>query len=321
MEGDTKALPSTAGTEMSSTTSRRPRRRVSGDGGCTSARNSTNGSARGGSTIHGNGLYGAMTSTNSGARSMNGSTVSSINNATVGGGRRRSAPPAANGYGSNSLATTVDSVDRATGAPNARANNAHHNGVRSGSSDIVHTLQTKSASTNVIERNDGHRQQVQQRVSARESIAASTATTSNRQSASPTSATKARQENVEPRPGRSQELCSHRRLSPRSSPCGREEAYDIAEGRGGRSTGGGEALGVSNAGRSLSGRAGSGEDGGLAEAAVAASAARRRSLGSSGDWSGGQRRAGGRGVEESRGSAVTVADSVISRATARRGRW
>lgn len=47
---------------------------------------------------------------------------------------------------------------------------------------------------------------------------------------------------------------------------------------------------------------------GLVEAAAAASAARRRSVGK-------------QGGDASRDSAVTVADSVISRATARRGRW
>lgn len=54
---------------------------------------------------------------------------------------------------------------------------------------------------------------------------------------------------------------------------------------------------------------------GLAEAAAAASAARRRSVGRGGGVG-----EGGEG-DVSRGSTATVADSVISRATARRGRW
>lgn len=54
--------------------------------------------------------------------------------------------------------------------------------------------------------------------------------------------------------------------------------------------------------------------GGLAEAAAAASAARRRSMQ-------GARGGGAGGGDMSKGSAITVADSVISRSTARRGRW
>lgn len=100
---------------------------------------------------------------------------------------------------------------------------------------------------------------------------------------------------------------------PRSAPSaesfpGGLNAFD-AKGRG---TPDGPLRGLGAKGGVFAANAGmAGSGGGLGEAVAAASAARRRTI------------EGRRGGEEdaSRASVVTVADSVISRATARRGRW
>eukprot|EP00903_Cladosiphon_okamuranus_P010426 g9862.t1 len=101
----------------------------------------------------------------------------------------------------------------------------------------------------------------------------------------------------------------------RGYPDGRAAAAAVASApcHAGKSDGGG---GDGERPQNITGLRGGCQRGGLVEAAVAASAARRRSME-------GEEGAGGTGggVDMSKGSAITVAESVISRSTARRGRW
>lgn len=101
-----------------------------------------------------------------------------------------------------------------------------------------------------------------------------------------------------------------RRPSPGRTSCRDSEAYSVGGesscgGRGGGGGGGGWQNSEGSFSASVVGA--SGRE--LAEIVTAASATDRRGFG------------GGPGRDVSRGSATSVADSVISRATARRGRW
>eukprot|EP00752_Nemacystus_decipiens_P008894 g7939.t1 len=96
----------------------------------------------------------------------------------------------------------------------------------------------------------------------------------------------------------------------RGCPDGRAAAAAAAPCHAGKSGGGGG--GGDHRPQNITGLRSYQGGGGLVEAAAAASAARRRSMQMQGE--------GGR-ADVSKGSAMTVADSVISRSTARRGRW
>lgn len=316
VEGDINALPLDVGQEKTATSTkslhRSGHRRLGGGGGSSnngsaSARdNSTNGSIASSVYSKRNGAYGT-TSSNSGNTNGMGKMPRRTSSSSTRSNNTGCHNSSSSGQGGGRASIRV------TGGPSARFNGG------GGGNDGMHNSTPANSNTG-FSSNDGsprqqhqnhHHQQQQQHqrgmlLSARavaESNPPPSISNGDRISGgSNTVGSRAMQASTMHAP------CFTCRLSPGRSSYQDSEAYSVGgEGNCGRQGGGSREGGNPDGSFSANSAAPSGR--GLVEAATAASAAHRRRLG------------GGAGRDVSRGSAVSVAESVISRATARRGRW